>query len=154
LKQISAKEENIVTICMFDDAMKKDGKLYVPYLMLFGILYCASNPLKNAEKFYELVQIELPDNMEKDDEEYVEYFPQLQKIAYAMIAATYIRYRDEFKSEFCLRPVEYGDLFADDMDAIFSELQAEMVEDFFKNAKLIEKDKFIKKLAEQHKDLL
>lgn len=45
--------------------------------MLFGILYCASNPLKNAEKFYELVQIELPDNMEKDDEEYVEYFPRL-----------------------------------------------------------------------------
>lgn len=62
---------------MFHDSMRKNGQLYIPYLMLFGILYCASNPLKNAEKFYELVQIELPDNMEKDDEEYVEYFPRL-----------------------------------------------------------------------------
>ena len=64
-----------------------------------------------------------------------------------MIAATYIRYRDEFKSEYCIRAVEYQDLFYEDMDSIFVELQREMIEDFFKNSRLIDKDEFIKKLS-------
>jgi len=98
--------------------MRKEGEgdLYIPYLMLFAILYCASNPLLCAEKFYELVQIELPEDMEKDDDEYVEYFPQLQQIAYAMVGGLYIKYKDEFKNELCLKEVKFEDLFAEEMD--------------------------------------
>jgi hypothetical protein len=32
-----------------------DEDYYIPYLMLLGMLYCASNPKANADKFYDLI---------------------------------------------------------------------------------------------------
>lgn len=37
--------------------------VYIPHLMLLGTLYCCSNKQQKAEKFYELVEIELTDSI-------------------------------------------------------------------------------------------
>ena len=39
----------------------------VPMLMLLGLLYCRSNRRQRAEKFYELVEIELTENLQSND---------------------------------------------------------------------------------------
>ena len=36
-------------------------------LMLLGLLYCRSNRRQRAEKFYELVEIELTENLQSND---------------------------------------------------------------------------------------
>jgi len=38
-----------------------ERRLYVPWIMLMGIIYCRSNRAQRAEKFYELVEIQLTD---------------------------------------------------------------------------------------------
>lgn len=43
---------------LFDPIFKKstdEDSYYIPYYMLMGIMYCASNPETTADKFYELV---------------------------------------------------------------------------------------------------
>ena len=39
------------------DQPLSERKLYVPWVMLLGLLYCRSNRRQRAEKFYELVEI-------------------------------------------------------------------------------------------------
>ena len=53
--------ENSLTRKLFTDKVmiKKGPNFYIPYLMLLGILYCASNAKARAQKFFELCQMEL-----------------------------------------------------------------------------------------------
>ena len=54
-----------------DDHDDLDHKyVHVPMLMLLGILYCRSNRRQRAEKFYELVEIELTDVIKDSDKEF------------------------------------------------------------------------------------
>lgn len=47
----------------YDDEDIQDKYVYIPYLMLLGNLYCCSNKTQKADKFYELVEIELTDQL-------------------------------------------------------------------------------------------
>ena len=38
-----------------------ERRIYIPWLMLMGLIYCRSNRRQRAEKFYELVEIQLTD---------------------------------------------------------------------------------------------
>jgi hypothetical protein len=50
----------IVTHPIFEPEFRKgQDMIYIPYMMLFAMLYCVSNKDLRAEKFYELVEIEM-----------------------------------------------------------------------------------------------
>lgn len=57
--------------------------------MLLGLLYCPSNRKQRAEKFYELVEIELTDMLGSNDPEFKEYVPVLYEIAYMQMFKLY-----------------------------------------------------------------
>jgi hypothetical protein len=62
---------------------------FIPYLMLLGILYCASNPKNKAQKFFELCQMDLLPTLSATDKELKEYFPKLCEISYETIIQVY-----------------------------------------------------------------
>ena len=64
-------------------------------LMLLGLLYCRSNRRQRAEKFYELVEIELTENLQSNDQEFRSYVPFLYEIAYKLMFRMYMRHRDQ-----------------------------------------------------------
>jgi len=51
-------DDTLLRTLMTSDALKKDIKdertLYIPYLVLFGVLFCASDKALKVSKFYEL----------------------------------------------------------------------------------------------------
>lgn len=48
-------EDSITRKLLTHESMSnKNGTFFIPYLMLLGILYCASNPKIKAQKFFEL----------------------------------------------------------------------------------------------------
>ena len=69
-------------------------ELHVPMLMLLGLLYCRSNRKQRAEKFYELVEIQLTESLQNNDEEFKAYVPLLYEIAYKLMFRLYVRHRD------------------------------------------------------------
>ena len=56
-----ADENSTIFKLMTDKAFHKNEEesLHVPYLMLLGLLICATNNKNKAEKFFELCQLEL-----------------------------------------------------------------------------------------------
>lgn len=66
----------------------------VPLLMLLGLLYCRSNRKLRAEKFYELVEIELTDSIKNNDPEFQAYVPFMYEIAYKLMFRLYTRHHD------------------------------------------------------------
>ena len=71
-----------------------DRKCSVPLLMLMGLLYCRSNRRQRAEKFYELVEIQLTDQLQSSDSEFRAYIPFLYEISYKLMFRLYVRHRD------------------------------------------------------------
>ena len=67
----------------------------IPILMLLGILYCRSNRKQRAEKFYELVEIELTDTLPASDVEFRSYVPYLYEIPFKLMFRLYDRHRDQ-----------------------------------------------------------
>lgn len=73
--------------------------IYLPYLRLLGILYCASTPQLKAETFYKVIKPdelnskETPDQKETDvmkNEVLIpEYFEKMLEIAYTMMIEIY-----------------------------------------------------------------
>ena len=57
--------------------------------MLFGILYCASNAKRRAESFYELVQMELENQIFTNDWEFQAYFPLMVILATIVVPKHY-----------------------------------------------------------------
>ena len=41
----------------------EDRRIYIPWLMLLGLLYCRSNRRQRAEKYYELIEIQLTETL-------------------------------------------------------------------------------------------
>jgi hypothetical protein len=80
---------------MSSDALKKDSKtdLYIPYLVLFGVLFCASNKALKVSKFYELCQIELDPAISSADKELLELVPKLLELSYVMMMEVYIAHK-------------------------------------------------------------
>ena len=72
----------------------EDRKCSVPMLMLLGLLYCRSNRQQRAEKFYELVEIDLTEVLAVNDTEFRAYIPFLYEIAYKLMFRLYVRHRD------------------------------------------------------------
>ena len=70
-------------------------KVSVPMLMLMGLLYCRSNRAQRAQKFYELVEIQLTDVLQASDPEFREYIPYLYEISYKLMFRMYMRNRDQ-----------------------------------------------------------
>ena len=63
-------------------------------LMLLGLLYCRSNRRQRAEKFYELVEINLTEHLLDSDPEFRQYIPFLYEISYKLMFRLYVRHRD------------------------------------------------------------
>ena len=76
-----------------------DRRCSIPMLMLLGLLYCRSNRRQRAEKFYELVEIELTENLQSNDQEFRQYVPFLYEIAYKLMFRMYMRHRDQTPGE-------------------------------------------------------
>ena len=57
--------------------------------MLLGLLYCRSNRRQRAEKFYELVEIQLTESLSAEDTEFVAYVPIFNEIVYTMMFRLY-----------------------------------------------------------------
>ena len=72
-----------------------DTELSVPFLMLLGLLYCRSNRKQRAEKFYELVEIELTETLQVNDQELRRYIPYMYEISYKLMFRLYMRHRDQ-----------------------------------------------------------
>ena len=66
-------------------------------LMLLGVMYCRSNRKQRAEKFYELVEIELTDNLSVNDPELKDYVPFLYEIVYKFMFRLYDQHHDANK---------------------------------------------------------
>ncbi len=77
-----------------DDIPLEERKCSVPMLMLLGLLYCRSNRRQRAEKFYELVEIQLTESLSVDDVEFRSYIPFLYEISYKLMFRLYCRHRD------------------------------------------------------------
>ena len=129
---------------MTDDAFKKDGEntYHVPYLMLLGVLICATNDKNKADKFFELCQIELNPSISHEDGEFVDYFPKILEIAYDVM----IRHHNENCPE-TARPdwvkskekmgELYGEIFEGFTDKLF--MDGEQVVSKLANEKFIER---------------
>lgn len=138
---------SLLRTMMTDPIFKKnpnDEEFHIPYLMLLGVLYCASNTAVKAEKFYELCQLDLHVQMNRNDKEYIDYFPKLLQISYEFIIKTYITFRvweiDTFECE-----IEDFILSNEVMQRVYEEEVMEMTEQLFlKNAE-IGKEVFIKR---------
>ena len=76
-----------------------ERKCSVPMLMLLGLLYCRSNRKQRAEKFYELVEIQLTDSLENSDPEFRAYVPFLYEISYKLMFRLYCRHRNQTPGE-------------------------------------------------------
>ena len=74
-------------------------KVSVPLLMLLGLLYCPSTRKQRAEKFYELVEIELTEMLSADDEEFREYVPKIYEIVNNLMFELYEEYKEPLKDE-------------------------------------------------------
>ena len=82
-----------------EDADISTRQVHIPILMLLGVLYCRSNRLERAEKFYELVEIELTDSLPASDPEFRDYIPYLYEIPYKLMFRLYDRHRDQTPGE-------------------------------------------------------
>lgn len=63
--------------------------------MLMGLLYCRSNRRERAEKFYELVEIQLTETLSSTDEEFEAYVPIMVEIVYGLMFRMYERHRNQ-----------------------------------------------------------
>ena len=57
--------------------------------MILGILYTASTARERAERFYELIQLELEPQIFTGDEEFKDLFPLIGQISYNVIIKHY-----------------------------------------------------------------
>ena len=72
----------------------EERRIYVPWLMLLGLLYCRSNKKERAETFYELVEIQLTESLASDDPEFIAYVPIMVEIAFNLMFNLYQSHRN------------------------------------------------------------
>jgi len=59
LCEIETEGSLVYKILTHETLIKSKGTYYIPYLMLVGLLFCASNLKVRAMKFFELCQMDL-----------------------------------------------------------------------------------------------
>jgi hypothetical protein len=69
-------------------AEKGNGQI-ISELLLLGNMYCASTPLIRAQRFFEVCQEELPDQISNNDRELTKYIKKQLEIAYPMMLKVY-----------------------------------------------------------------
>jgi hypothetical protein len=89
LNEIEKEDSLIRKILTHKALVEKPGTFHIPYLMLVGILYCASNPKTKATKFFEVCQIDLNPTINAGDKELEKFFPKLCEISYDMMISLY-----------------------------------------------------------------
>jgi hypothetical protein len=111
---------------MTDKAFQKEGKetYHVPYLMLLGVLICATNNKNKSDKFFELCQLELNATISHQDKEFVDYFPKLLEIAYDVMVRHHNLNCEETKREDWVKKPErmqelYAEIFEQFSDKLF-----------------------------------
>ena len=72
-----------------------ERRIYIPWLMLMGLIYCRSNRRQRSQKFYELVEIQLTEQLARDDKEFVDYNPVMIDICYDLMLKLYPRHRNQ-----------------------------------------------------------
>jgi len=60
-------------------------ELSVPKLMILGILFTSSNAQQRAERFYDLIQMDLEPQISKEDKEFQEFFPLICIIGHCLM---------------------------------------------------------------------
>mmetsp|Transcript_7186 Transcript_7186/g.6280 ORF Transcript_7186/g.6280 Transcript_7186/m.6280 type:complete len:95 (+) Transcript_7186:257-541(+) len=78
-------EDSLVRKILTHPCLKKneDGDTFhIPYLMLVGVLFCASNVKVKGSKFFELCQMELNPQISAGDKELRDYYMKLLQISY------------------------------------------------------------------------
>lgn len=104
--------ESVTRKILANPAMtNKNGSYFIPYLMLVGILYCASNPKVKAQKFFELCQMDLLPTLSAGDKELKEYFPKLCEISYEMMIAVYNDCNPQDAHPELLQTDDYSDIY-------------------------------------------
>ena len=63
--------------------------------MILGLLYCRSNRRERAEKYYELVEIELTESLTFNDKEFVAYMPIMCSVVHDLMFRLYRSHRDQ-----------------------------------------------------------
>lgn len=116
-----ADENSAIYRLMTDKCFHKDSDktLHVPYLMLLGLLICATNNRNKAEKFFELCQLELNPTISHADGEFVDYFPKMLEIGYDLMVRHHNLNCPEAKKEHWVKK-----------EALMSEIYAEIFEEF------------------------
>ena len=79
------RDDSIFKSILNSDTLKRGDSLYIPYLILFGVLFCSSNNTLKVSKFYELCQIELDPIITAKDKELVDLVPKLFEMSYDMM---------------------------------------------------------------------
>ena len=148
-----ADENSAIHKLMTDRAFHKDSEetLHVPYLMLLGVLICATNNKNKAEKFFELCQLELNATISHSDGEFVDYFPKILEIAYDVLVRHHNLNCPETKKDHWVKKPDvmaeiYGEIFEAFSDKLF-EVNEQVVNK-------LDNDVFIEKIHTEFLDYL
>lgn len=102
----------------------KNGNYHIPYLMLLGILFCASNSQVKVQKFFNICQNELNPSISATDKELKMYTPKLFEISYEMMINLFNDSNPESaKAEWISKDCQqiYLDLFEKYLDEVYGE---------------------------------
>jgi len=146
-----ADENSVVHKLLTDEVFQKGSNTtyHIPYLMLLGLLVCATNEHNKADKFFELCQIELNEKISHSDGEYVDYMPKILEIAYEVMIKHYLANNPGSKKDHWIKPQEkmaelYGQIFEELTEQLF--MDGDSIVSALENDKFI--DRFYKKFQE------
>lgn len=139
---------------MTDDVFRKEGDpentFFIPYLLLLGILYCAANPTRKAQKFFELCQIDLDPDIKKNDPEFLDLFPKMLEISYDLMLRIY----KEKAPTNAPMPKDIWFLEKDVQIEAYDKIQKKMINNIFGNIEKIENESFCKAMQDTFRNYL
>jgi hypothetical protein len=118
----------------------KDGSedIFIPYLVMFGILYCASNTDLKVQKFYEGAQIDLDAQIKKDDPELLDLFEKILSISYDMMIELYLKHKNQdepiISEKFILPPTQ--------SKLVYEAVRDDVIADWFGSSFALTKEDF------------
>lgn len=104
---------------------KEPDSIYLPYLQLLSILYCASTFKMKAVALYEMVKVENSTRIPKNDPYLVEYLQKLLEISWVLAIDLY----DEFNDD--ETPQVTSNFAIEDQEFLFKELFTEFIDNLF-----------------------
>ena len=114
--------------------------------MILGILYTASSARERAERFYELIQLDLEPQIFTGDEEFKDLFPLIGQISYNVMIKHYNQSVGAAKKI----PLEVFDFKQDNIATkkfIASEIKSKLLASIFGTSPFQEKAQFVSKMA-------